>query len=134
MIAGAPTRFALDASALLAAILGEPGQERVVAVLDEAYIHAVNLAEVVGKLVRTGIPCEEAESSIRELNVAVDEEFAAAEALEVGKREPAGRRLGLGLGDRVCLVAAEWNRAEAVLTTDRSWLEAASAVKIQVIR
>ena len=46
--------FVLDASALLALVHGEPGAERVRAVLGRAAISAINLAEVVGRLSERG--------------------------------------------------------------------------------
>lgn len=45
----------LDASALLALINSEPGAETVAAALADATIGAVNLAEVVTKLIELGI-------------------------------------------------------------------------------
>ena len=52
--------FVLDASALLSILLHEGVQERVAALLDRSRIHAVNLAEVVGRLVRSGMPPDRA--------------------------------------------------------------------------
>ena len=43
-------QFVLDASALLSILLDEPGQDRVNQILDRSQIHAVNLAEVIGRL------------------------------------------------------------------------------------
>jgi PIN domain nuclease of toxin-antitoxin system len=39
-----------DASALLSVLLAEPGEDRVREVLDRSQMHAVNVAEVIGKL------------------------------------------------------------------------------------
>lgn len=47
--------FVLDASAVLAVIQGEPGAERVRAVARQAALSAVNLTEVVTKLVAKGV-------------------------------------------------------------------------------
>ncbi len=44
----------LDASAVLAAMLGEPGAEEVRAALPAALLGSVNAAEVVTKLIRYG--------------------------------------------------------------------------------
>ena len=44
----------LDASALIAALFREPGQEKVDAVLTEAFISTVNWVEVVAKYAREG--------------------------------------------------------------------------------
>ena len=44
----------LDASAVLAAMLAEPGADRVYAVIDESVICSVNAAEVITRLVEKG--------------------------------------------------------------------------------
>ena len=49
-------RYLLDASALLAVIFQEPGADRVLEVIDDSEIHAVNLAEVMRKMVAVGMP------------------------------------------------------------------------------
>jgi PIN domain nuclease of toxin-antitoxin system len=48
------TSVALDASALLAMLLGEPGGEKVKAALDGAVLGAVNLAEIVSHYAKLG--------------------------------------------------------------------------------
>ncbi len=48
------TLAVLDASALLALLLGEPGSEKVRAVLAESALTVVNLGEVVGHFARNG--------------------------------------------------------------------------------
>jgi ribonuclease VapC len=53
------THAVLDASALLALLLDEPGAGRVAARLDDASISAVNLSEVVGQYARREIPVSE---------------------------------------------------------------------------
>jgi len=46
----------LDASALLALLLGEPGAERVKAVLDGALLGSANLAEIVSHYANSARP------------------------------------------------------------------------------
>ena len=46
--------IALDASAFLAFLFREKGYERVGAVLDQACLSTVNLAEVIGRFVQDG--------------------------------------------------------------------------------
>jgi PIN domain nuclease of toxin-antitoxin system len=48
----------LDASALLSILLDEPGQDRVNRIAARSPIHAVNLAEAIGRLVRSGMPAD----------------------------------------------------------------------------
>jgi PIN domain nuclease of toxin-antitoxin system len=110
----------LDASALLAVMFNEPGAEVVLGILDDSEIHAVNLAEAIRKLVDYGAPAEDAVSRIATLNRDVIEEFTAEQAYEVARLAPEAKRLGLSLGDCVCLILAEWY-GKAAVTADRDW-------------
>ncbi len=120
----------LDASALIALILREPGAEKVEAILTDSAVSAVNLAEVVGFLARNGA----AEPDIRGMVDAVEPElvpFDAELAYAAGLLVPATRAAGLSLGDRACLALARRPGVRA-LTTDRVWLRVAAAVKVEV--
>lgn len=110
----------LDASALLTVMFNEPGADIVRELLDDSRIHAVNLAEAVRKLVDRGAPVEETVARIATLNLEVMEEFNAEQAYEMGRLAPEARRLGLSLGDCVCLIMAEWHGVTAV-TADGDW-------------
>jgi PIN domain nuclease of toxin-antitoxin system len=95
----------LDAFALLALIQDEPGSERVAEVLDGAVISAINLAEVVSRLADRGLPGVAIRRQVERLDlgaVPVDADLAYA----AGLLRPATRRLGLSLGDRVCIALA----------------------------
>ena len=59
----------LDASALLALIFNEPGAGRVRDVIDDSQVHAVNLGEVVRKLVALGMPVDEVIVHIEDLKL-----------------------------------------------------------------
>ena len=113
-------RFVLDASALLSIVLDERGHERVDRILDRSRIHAVNLAEVVGRLVRSGMPAERAVATLHELQLEVEEGFGARQAEFCGALLGTRRDLGLSLGDCVCLTTAALSGAVAV-TADRQW-------------
>lgn len=115
-------KYLLDASALLAVIRNEPGADRVLAVLDNSEIHAVNLAEVVRKLVAFGKPVDEVIAYTDALNLEVLEELNVKQVHEVAKLAPEAKRLGLSLGDCVGLVIAEWLGMTAV-TAERRWSE-----------
>ena len=124
----------LDASALVALLLGEPGQERVgeVVLSGEARMGAANWAEVAGILVRTGLAAREVKKALQELQIKVvplDEGLAMA----AGLMEAQTRPLGLSLGDRCCLALAERERA-TVLTADRAWLRWKGKAKVVCIR
>ena len=120
----------VDASAVIALILGEPGAESVETIIADCAITTVNLAEVVGYLARNGA----AETAIREMvdalrmeTVPLDRELAYA----VGVLLPATRVAGLSLGDRACLSLAH-RRGVKAITTDRSWLRVARTVGVEV--
>lgn len=115
-------QFVLDASALLSILLDERGHERVDRILDRSGIHAVNLAEVVGRLVRSGMPAEKAVATLHELHLEVEEAFGARQAGFCGALLGTRRDLGLSLGDCVCLTMAAFCGAVAV-TADRRWQE-----------
>jgi PIN domain nuclease of toxin-antitoxin system len=91
----------LDATAILALIQDEPGAERLCGLLPEAVVGAVNVAEVLAKLVSRGMPREQALAALDALHLEVagfDAAQAAISAAYVGK--------GVSLGDRCFLAAA----------------------------
>ena len=133
------TDYTLDASALLAFMLDEPGHEQVHAILDRAFIHAVNIAEVVSKLIRKGVPGLRAEQMIEELDLDIDQNLPAHQAALCGELVAQTRQQGLSLGDCVCLTVAASNGSIAV-TADRRWQELHgqrienNEIRVQVIR
>jgi PIN domain nuclease of toxin-antitoxin system len=62
---------ALDASALLALLLGEPGGEKVKAALDRGLLCAVNLAEIVSYYAKLGASRPDIEAILRPLPIRV---------------------------------------------------------------
>ena len=109
----------LDASALLAAIHGERGADRVGAALQLASICSVNLAEVVTKLVDAGMALDHARSLLSKLSLTVvpfDEDLAYASA----ELRATTKSLGLSLGDRACLALGRRLQAR-VFTADAAW-------------
>lgn len=115
-------RHLLDASALLAAIFSEPGSERVMEILDDCKIHALNLAEAMRKLVSLGRPAAEVISEIGSLELEVVDRLGMEHANEIARLAPEARRLGLSLGECVCLVTAKTEGLIAV-TAERRWSE-----------
>ena len=59
------TRWVLDASALLALLLREPGADKVRAALGEAIMSVVNLAEVISYYAKLGSSREDIEMMLR---------------------------------------------------------------------
>jgi PIN domain nuclease of toxin-antitoxin system len=122
----------LDASALLAHIQREPGAERVEEIAPDALMSAVNLAEVVTKLMDEKLSPEQADQIIYAYGfeiVPFDEDLAR----QTGALRPATKRLGLSLGDRACLALAQRENLP-VLTTDRSWAKLGLRIDINLMR
>jgi len=131
--------YTLDASALLALLLDEPGHEQVSAILDHALIHSVNIAEVVSKLISKGVSEWRAPQMVEELDLQIDEEFGLSQAASCGQLVARTRPQGLSLGDCVCLTVAA-SRGSTAVTADRRWQELDgqrienNQIRVQVIR
>ena len=128
------TLAVLDASALLALLLDEPGADRVREVITDAAMSAVNLAEVVSYFARKGALDPDIRAMVDDVAIAIvplDEALAYTAGLYL----PSTRTAGLSLGDRACLALAG-RLAVRAQTTDRSWsrIAAAVGVEIEVIR
>lgn len=122
----------LDASALLALLNGEPGEDVVRQALPGALVLAVNLSEVIGVLHRAGMPPVEARATLRLLPIEVvpfDENLAYAAAALLA----CTRQTGLSLGDRACLALA-LREESGVLTGDRQWAALELPLDIRLIR
>jgi ribonuclease VapC len=120
----------LDASAVIALIMGEPGAEAVEAVIASSSMTTVNLSEAVGYFARNGA----LEAEIREWIGALELEIVPLDtelAYSAGFLLPATRRAGLSLGDRACLALARRLGVRA-LTTDRAWSRIAAELQVEV--
>lgn len=122
-------KYLLDASALLALIQNEDGADRVAAVLDKSCIHAVNLVEVVRKLVQKGLHIAEATALLSDLHLDVIEELYEKQAYQMGN--PAWQ--SVSLGDVVCLLVGQFYE-HTIVTADRRWskLEGVSQEIVQI--
>lgn len=123
----------LDASAVLALMLGEAGAARVrQAILQGAFISAVNVTEVVTRQLDRGVSEHDARANVDELEMDIvpfDEDLA----YRAGLLRSVTRSAGLSLGDRACLALAERLGLPA-LTADRAWGRIQAGVQIDVIR
>lgn len=126
------TKVVLDASAVLAVLLVERGAERVLAVLGNAVISAVNLSEVVAKLEDRGVASPTADRYIATANLTVIP-FDEALATAAGRLRRDTRHRGLSFGDRACLALGAQLQA-TVVTADRTWAELDLGIVIEVIR
>ena len=121
----------LDASAVLALLQDEPASEVVAALLPGAIISAVNLSEVVAKLVDAGMPDEAVRAVLGGLSIDV-RPFDEAAAFEAGALRRRIRHAGLSLGDRACLALAKRLGLRAV-TADRAWAACADGIAEVVV-
>ncbi len=122
----------LDASAVLAFLLGEKGADAALAAMPGSQISTVNIVEVFSRMVDYGSPDEDVRQSIRELSletVNCDEDLAMRSGAL--RRETAS--LGLSVGDRACLATA-MKLGATVVTADRAWLKLKLGVTIECIR
>jgi ribonuclease VapC len=125
----------LDASAILALLYEEPGQDFVIKALDKgAAACSVNLAEAATVLIRDGMAADQAEVTILEIPLAIRDADRSL-ALMAAKFYPETKEFGLSLGDRLCLALAA-REGRSVLTSDRSWMNVGPrlGVSVRVIR
>ena len=123
---------ALDASAVLALLFGEPGAEEVADVIaGGAATSAVNLSEVATVLVRHRKDPQQILAPVRD-QVAV-EPFTDADALAAAALYPNTASKGLSLGDRSCLALAQ-RLGVAAVTAEHAWADLGLEIEVQLIR
>jgi ribonuclease VapC len=129
------SQVVLDASAVLALLNGEPGLDTVEQALNSgAIISAVNLSEVVGKLIDVGLSISEVREAVGCIGLDV-RDFDLPQAYQSGLLRSHGRsrRVNLSLGDRACMALAA-HLGLPVLTADREWLAVDLPVEVRMIR
>lgn len=127
------SKCVLDASAILALLFKEPGNEALTdAVLEESVVSTVNLAEIQTMMVRRGVgPADAWARAILPAGEIVP--FTQEQARVAGSLVVQTRPLGLSLADRACLALALDMKAR-VYTADRSWKKLNLGVSIHLIR
>ncbi len=128
------TGFVLDASAVLALLLGEPGADKVKAGLDGSIMAMVNLAEVVSHYAKLGAERHDIEALLRPLPIRLVP-IDAALSYDAGMLRPITLEGGLSLGDRYCLALAKREGVPA-LTAERRWpgVAATAGITVELIR
>ena len=131
-------RIVLDSAAVLAMIQGEPGGERVEALLDAAELGAdvqvaissVNWCEILTRTQRdnNGMTSEELSAALAGVKLIPFDKAAAELAAGYALVSQA-----LSLGDRACLALAKINHATA-WTADRVWIQFKLDVPVELIR
>jgi ribonuclease VapC len=122
--------FVLDASAVLAVLLDEPGGDFVFDQISESHISAVNLSEVYATMLDGGMTFDEAHEIVGALPFRI-RTFRDDHAAQAAKLRPLTKTLGLSLGDRACLTHAMLADLP-VLTADRRMAEAQSVLGLDI--
>lgn len=122
----------LDASAILALLRNERGSEAVAAIIAKSLVSAVNLSEVVAKLVERGTAAADAVDIVDSLPFETAD-FDNGLAHATGLMWTRGKKAGLSLGDRACLALAEHRRLP-VITADRNWRDLDVAIEVRILR
>ena len=122
----------VDASAVIAFLVGEPFTRFDPERLDNALISAVNLSEVLTRLPEIGVPETSTVAAVARLNLRVVA-FDEAQAHAAAHLRPQTRHAGLSLGDRACLALGD-RLGCLVVTADRAWANIDIGVKVVLIR
>ena len=122
----------LDASAILAVILKEPGAARVEAAFDHAVISAATLTEILTKTYQRGLDSEGSYRRILNfgINIVPVTTKQARIAAEISR---APRELDLSLGDRLCIALAISLNCE-LMTSDRGMSEFKAGIPVTRFR
>lgn len=122
----------LDASAVLAFLQAEPGHDTVRLALqdDRCIVTAANQAEIIAKALDKGVDPVQLGALLADLPYTVID-VSANDGAAAGWMRSSTRRIGLSLGDRMCLASAKRLNAK-VLTADRAWLDVATSLELQI--
>ncbi len=120
----------LDASAVLAMLLDEPGGEVVETTIADSIVSAVNWSEVVQKAKRHGIDMTDMYAGLQSMGLTVvpfnvDDAEQSAYLWQLSS--------SLALADRACL-ALGIKLGAPVWTADRYWATVESGAEVRVIR
>jgi ribonuclease VapC len=122
----------VDASALIALLLGEPGADVVAACMPEAAMSAVNLSEVFTRMARERISPRLLWPKLEAVGLQVID-FDQSQAIVVSDIRDDARSQGMGLAD-CCCIALALHRAWPVLTADRAWTKFGFEIDVRTIR
>ncbi len=143
-----PSGLVLDASALIALVLGEPQGDTVARALDEgpAHLSTVTAAEVMAKLRRLGTDVRRLGELLIAAQVAVEpftpgdvgyslqvQDLDDARRALLAEAAPPQQRKRLSLGDRCC-VALAMRLGVPVLTSDTTWAGLRGPVEVRLFR
>lgn len=126
------TSWVLDASAVLAFVLGEFGSDRVRECLPGGKWSSVNYAETLARLTEISGSLEHTRAHIDALELELIP-FDAEQAAQTAALRAVTKQQGLSLGDRACLALAITYKA-AVVTADLAWSQLDLGVEVVQIR
>ena len=124
----------LDASAILALIMGEPGLDVVEEILHNSMMSTVNVAEAVSELnIKLDADPSDARNAICNL-VSQIIPFDIEQAVLAGKLKKPTKSLGLSLGDRAYIALGMIHKAK-IYSADKIWAKIEEPnCKIVIIR
>lgn len=126
------TVYVLDASALMAVIRREPGNEYVEARMDGALMSAVNASEAIMRSVEKGFSEDLVMLLIANQQVELVP-FDTGLAVDTARLRPATRQIGLSFSDRACIATAI-SRKAIIVTADRIWATLDLPCPVELIR
>jgi PIN domain nuclease of toxin-antitoxin system len=119
----------VDASAIMAHMLDEPGGAVALASFVGARVSSVNAAEVYTKFAKAGVAPDQTAGRLARMGLTVIEASEHHARLAAALQD----RAGLSLGDRFCIALGQalgW----PVLTADRIWGRMSLPVPVELIR
>lgn len=122
----------LDASAVLAVLFKEPGEDFVRPWLRGGWISAVNAGEVLNKRYRPGESLDRTVQLFRSLELRVVD-FDFEQSVIAASFEPYARAANLSFADRACL-SLGLMRELPVLTAEQNWTKPNLGIDIRLIR
>lgn len=122
----------LDASAVLAVLFKEPGEEVVRPLLRGSLISSVNAAEVIYRRLKNGESLEHHARMFANLELRVIE-FDFDQAVIAASFKPYARSANLSFADRACL-SLGLLRGLPVLSTEHDWAKVEMGVDVRLIR
>lgn len=122
----------LDTSAIMAILLGEPGQEFAAQRAINSSLSSVNLTETLAKCVEKEVPTAVAREYISGSGISIVA-FDAEMALRAGELFKSTKKGVLSLGDRACIATAMVTGGTAI-TADRVWSTLDLPCPIELIR
>lgn len=125
-------KIVIDASAILALINNEKGQNVVEKVLNNAIVSSVNISEVITIANRNGINETEIIKLLKDIFPHIID-FNYEQACIAAALDKITKKYGLSLGDRACLALAKYKNCP-VLTANKIWKKLDIAIDVRLVR